>query len=126
MKLDRDIEIQPLIQRSQRLLKLSKILAKVVIDTESEEEASEPDSHRISYIFESIEKFGNTSAFCMVFSPKGKEGKITTHLLDPGVLSGEIFAISTGLLSPAKGDLYEVFVVSRLGSDNMSAYICGG
>ena len=97
MKLDRAIEIQPLIQRSQRLLRLSEILAKVVIDTESEEEASEPDSHRISYIFESIEKFGNTSAFCMVFSPKGKEGKITTHLLDPGVLSGEIFAMCSGV-----------------------------
>ena len=105
MKLDRDIEIQPLIQRSQRLLKLSKILAKVVIDTESEEEASEPDSHRISYIFESIEKFGNTSAFCMVFSPKGKEGKITTHLLDPGVLSGEIFAMCSGSILMS-GTLY--------------------
>ena len=105
MKLDRDIEIQPLIQRSKRLLRLSEILAKVVIDTESEEEASEPDSHRISYIFESIEKFGNTSAFCMVFSPKGKEGKITTHLLDPGVLSGEIFAMCSGSILMS-GTLY--------------------
>ena len=105
MKLDRAIEIQPLIQRSQRLLRLSEILAKVVIDTESEEEASEPDSHRISYIFESIEKFGNTSAFCMVFSPKGKEGKITTHLLDPGVLSGEIFAMCSGSILMS-GTLY--------------------
>jgi len=105
MKLDRDIEIQPLIQRSQRLLRLSEVLAKVVIDTESEEEASEPDSHRISYIFESIEKFGNTSAFCMVFSPKGKEGKITTHLLDPGVLSGEIFAMCSGSILMS-GTLY--------------------
>ena len=105
MKLDRAIEIQPLMQRSQRLLRLSEILAKVVIDTESEEEASEPDSHRISYIFESIEKFGNTSAFCMVFSPKGKEGKITTHLLDPGVLSGEIFAMCSGSILMS-GTLY--------------------
>ena len=105
MKLDRDIEIQPLIQRSQRLLRLSEVLAKVVIDTESEEEASEPDSHRISYIFDSIEKFGNTSAFCMVFSPKGKEGKITTHLLDPGVLSGEIFAMCSGSILMS-GTLY--------------------
>lgn len=105
MKLDRTIEIQPLIQKSQRLLRLSEILAKVVIDTESEEEASEPDSHRISYILESIEKFGNTSAFCMVFSPKGKEGKITTHLLDPGVLSGDIFAMCSGSILMS-GTLY--------------------
>ncbi len=105
MKLDRTIEIQPLFQKSQRLLRLSEILAKVVIDTESEEEESEPDSHRISYIFESIEKFGNTSAFCMVFSPKGKEGKITTHLLDPGVLSGEIFAMCSGSILMS-GTLY--------------------
>ena len=105
MKLDQNIAIQPLIQRSQRLLRLSEILAKVVIDTESEEEASEPDSHRISYIFEAIEKFGKTSAFCMVFSPKGKEGKITTHLLDPGVLSGEIFAMCSGSILMS-GTLY--------------------
>ncbi|MFL2882349.1 MAG: helicase C-terminal domain-containing protein [Candidatus Poseidoniaceae archaeon] len=105
MKLDRTIGIQPLIQKSQRLLRLSEILAKVVIDTESEEEASEPDSHRISYILESIEKFGNTSAFCMVFSPKGKEGKITTHLLDPGVLSGDIFAMCSGSILMS-GTLY--------------------
>ena len=105
MKLDRATEIQPLFQKSQRLLRLSEILAKVVIDTESEEEESEPDSHRISYIFESIEKFGNTSAFCMVFSPKGKEGKITTHLLDPGVLSGEIFAMCSGSILMS-GTLY--------------------
>ena len=105
MKLNPTIETQPLFQKSQRLLRLSEILAKVVIDTESEEEESEPDSHRISYIFESIEKFGNTSAFCMVFSPKGKEGKITTHLLDPGVLSGEIFAICSGSILMS-GTLY--------------------
>jgi len=105
MKLDTTIEVQPLFQKSQRLLRLSEILAKVVIDTESEEEESEPDSHRISYIFESIEKFGNTSAFCMVFSPKGKEGKITTHLLDPGVLSGEIFAMCSGSILMS-GTLY--------------------
>ncbi|MBD42499.1 MAG: hypothetical protein CMB09_00080 [Euryarchaeota archaeon] len=105
MKLDRTIDIQPLFQKSQRLLRLSEILARVVIDTESEEEESEPDSHRISYIFESIEKFGNTSAFCMVFSPKGKEGKITTHLLDPGVLSGEIFAMCSGSILMS-GTLY--------------------
>ena len=105
MKLDQNVAIQPLIQRSQRLLRLSEILAKVVIDTESEEEASEPDSHRISYIFEAIEKFGETSAFCMVFSPKGKEGKITTHLLDPGVLSGEIFAMCSGSILMS-GTLY--------------------
>ena len=105
MKLDRATEIQPVFQKSQRLLRLSEILAKVVIDTESEEEESEPDSHRISYIFESIEKFGSTSAFCMVFSPKGKEGKITTHLLDPGVLSGEIFAMCSGSILMS-GTLY--------------------
>ena len=54
MKLDHAVEIQPLIQKSQRMLRLSEILAKVVIDTESEEEASEPDSHRISYILSLI------------------------------------------------------------------------
>ena len=32
----------------------------------------------------------------MVFSPKGKEGKITTHLLDPGILSGPLFSRTAG------------------------------
>tara|TARA_Y100001958_G_scaffold111282_1_gene78678 strand:- start:9666 stop:10541 length:876 start_codon:yes stop_codon:yes gene_type:complete len=41
----------------------------------------------------------------MVFSPKGKEGKITTHLLDPGVLSGPLFSRTAGSILMS-GTLY--------------------
>ena len=105
MKIGQSLELRPFVDRSKRLNKLSEVLAKVVIESESEEESSEPDSHRISYIFDTIEKYGNTSALCMVFSTKGKEGKITTHLLDPGVLSGEIFSTCSGSILMS-GTLY--------------------
>ncbi|MBT4920895.1 MAG: ATP-dependent DNA helicase [Euryarchaeota archaeon] len=105
MKIGESLDLRPFVDRSKRLNKLSEVLAKVVIESESEEESSEPDSHRISYIFDTVEKYGNTSALCMVFSTKGKEGKITTHLLDPGVLSGEIFSTCSGSILMS-GTLY--------------------
>ena len=105
MKIGQSLDLRPFVDRKKRLNKLSEVLAKVVIESESEEESSEPDSHRISYIFDTIEKYGNTSALCMVFSTKGKEGKITTHLLDPGVLSGEIFSTCSGSILMS-GTLY--------------------
>ena len=75
------------------------------LEVEEDEDSSEPDAHRIAHIIESIIRFGNTSALCMVFSPKGKEGKITTHLLDPGVLSGPLFARTAGSILMS-GTLY--------------------
>ena len=96
MKLDSENDFQTKSPTNNRLEKLADTLSQVSVEVEDDEDSSEPDSHRISHIIESIFRFGNTSALCMVFSPKGKEGKITTHLLDPGILSGPLFSRTAG------------------------------
>ena len=96
MKLDSENDFQAKSPTQNRLEKLAVTLSQVSVEAEDDEDSSEPDAHRISHIIESIFRFGNTSALCMVFSPKGKEGKITTHLLDPGILSGPLFSRTAG------------------------------
>ena len=87
------------------LEKLHQTLIQVSVEVEDDEDSSEPDAHRIAHIIDSVIRFGNSSALCMVFSPKGKEGKITTHLLDPGVLSGPLFSRTAGSILMS-GTLY--------------------
>ena len=88
-----------------RLERLSQTLSQVTVEAEDDEDSNEPDAHRIGYIIDTVVNFGHTSALCMVFSPKGKEGKITTHLLDPGVLSGPLFSRTAGSILMS-GTLY--------------------
>lgn len=105
MKLDSNEDFTAKTPTQNRLERLVETLSQVSVEVEEDEDSSEPDAHRIAYILESIIRFGNTSALCMVFSPKGKEGKITTHLLDPGVLSGPLFARTAGSILMS-GTLY--------------------
>lgn len=105
MKLDSNEDSTTKTPTQNRLERLVQTLSQVSVEVEEDEDSSEPDAHRIAYIIESIIRFGNTSALCMVFSPKGKEGKITTHLLDPGVLSGPLFARTAGSILMS-GTLY--------------------
>ena len=105
MKLDSNEDFTAKTPTKNRLERLVQTLSQVSVEVEEDEDSSEPDAHRIAYIIESVIRFGNTSALCMVFSPKGKEGKITTHLLDPGVLSGPLFARTAGSILMS-GTLY--------------------
>ena len=105
MKLDSNDDFTVKSPTQNRLERLVQTLSQVSVEVEEDEDSTEPDAHRIAYIIESIIRFGNTSALCMVFSPKGKEGKITTHLLDPGVLSGPLFARTAGSILMS-GTLY--------------------
>ena len=105
MKLDSNEDFTAKTPTQNRLERLVQTLSQVSVEVEEDEDSTEPDAHRIAYILESIIRFGNTSALCMVFSPKGKEGKITTHLLDPGVLSGPLFARTAGSILMS-GTLY--------------------
>ena len=105
MKLDSNENFTAKTPTQNRLERMVQTLSQVSVEVEEDEDSSEPDAHRIAYIIESVIRFGNTSALCMVFSPKGKEGKITTHLLDPGVLSGPLFAKTAGSILMS-GTLY--------------------
>ena len=105
MKLNSNSDFAVKTPTQNRLERLAQTLSQVTVEVEDDDDSTEPDAHRIAYIIESIIRFGNTSALCMVFSPKGKEGKITTHLLDPGVLSGPLFAKTAGSILMS-GTLY--------------------
>jgi Rad3-related DNA helicase len=59
----------------------------------------------MGHILKCIEAFGETTALSLVFSSKGKEGKITSHLLDPGLVSGPVFSSINGAILMS-GTLY--------------------
>ena len=96
------------VERSHRLPRLSDVLLRVEVDLETGDDAMEPDAYRMGHILKCIETFGETTALSLVFSTKGKEGKITSHLLDPGLVSGPVFSsihgaiLMSGTLYPPK------------------------
>jgi len=95
-----DIGGQISIDRSERIKKIYQVLNRVKIEVDSEdEEVTEPDSYRLGHILECIELFAETTALSLVFSNKGREGKITSHLLDPGIVSGKLFSSAKFLIS---------------------------
>ena len=95
------------VERSHRLPRISDVLLRVEVDLETgdDEDAMEPDAHRMGHILKCIEAFGETTALSLVFSSKGKEGKITSHLLDPGLVSGPVFSSINGAILMS-GTLY--------------------
>ena len=98
------------VERSHRLPRLADVLLRVEVDLETgeDEDTMEPDAHRMGHILKCIEAFGATTALSLVFNSKGKEGKITSHLLDPGLVSGPVFSsvhgaiLMSGTLYPPK------------------------
>ncbi len=105
MRIDAKMPNSEMGNRSERLMRLADILSSVQIDTEGDEENSEPDAYRVAHILQSVIKYGNTSALCIVFSPKGREGRLTMHLLDPGLVSQSVFESSGGAILMS-GTLY--------------------
>ena len=95
------------VERSHRLPRLADVLLRVEVDLEvgEGEDAMEPDAHRMGHILKCIEEFGETTALSLVFNAKGREGKITSHLLDPGLVSGPVFSSVHGAILMS-GTLY--------------------
>lgn len=104
---DSPIDEERIVERNHRLPRLADLLLRVVIEQEAtnDDDAMEPDAHRLGHILKCIEAFGNTTAISLVFSSKGKEGKITSHLLDPGLVSGPLFSSIQGSILMS-GTLY--------------------
>ena len=65
----------------------------------------EPNAHKVAEILDCLLKFGSTPALTMIYDTKGKAGRITTHLLDPGLVSKPVFEQSAGALLMS-GTLY--------------------
>lgn len=106
-KLDQtEVQIITKVKKDERISKISQVLNRVTIEIDSDEEdAMEPDAYRLGHILDCLVKFSQSSALSLVFSNKGKEGKITSHLLDPGIVSGKLFATARGAILMS-GTLY--------------------
>ena len=82
---------------SRVLTMISRLLAVVVAEDEDlEEEANENQCTKLAEILEICVRYRNDSALALVFDEIIGEPRVTTHLLDPGVVSGPIFEQSPG------------------------------
>ncbi len=79
------------------------ILHSVEIDAEDEEEL---DAHRLANFFAVLERYEQSSALCVVFNSQANEHRVTTHLLDPGIVSQHVLdevkggILMSGTLTP--------------------------
>ncbi|MBR68843.1 MAG: hypothetical protein CMA86_04970 [Euryarchaeota archaeon] len=97
----------PAVERAVRIHQLRDILSSVDVDMEAGDDGNpmEPNAHKVSEILDCLLRFGSGTALTMVFDTKGKDGRITTHLLDPGLVSKPVFEQSAGALLMS-GTLY--------------------
>jgi DNA excision repair protein ERCC-2 len=88
-----------------------KILRDVLLDVEIKVDADDEnanidiDAHRIGHLLEDMLRFGGSTALVYVHDAKGKEGRITSHLLDPGLVSGPVLKKCAGSILMS-GTLY--------------------
>jgi len=95
------------VPRSSRIKLLRDILANVDVDVEvgDGEDPMEPDAIRFSELLRILDRFQNTNSIVLIFDGKGKDGRITSHLLDPGMVAAPIFAEAAGSILMS-GTLY--------------------
>ena len=97
----------PEIDVAVRIHQLRDVLQSVDVDMEAGDDGNpmEPNAHKVAEILDCLLKFGSTPALTMIYDTKGKDGRITTHLLDPGLVSKPVFEQSAGALLMS-GTLY--------------------
>lgn len=94
------------VERLDRLRVLRDVLAEaeVEVDPETTQEA-ESDAQRLGLVIDDLLRFADTTGHLFCFSPEGRDGRITSHLLDPGIVSGPVLASSAGAVLMS-GTLY--------------------
>ena len=92
---------------TDRLKMLRDLLFDVQIKLETEDENPnvEIDAHRIANLLDDLLRFGKSTALVFVHDTKGREGRITSHLLDPGLVSGPVLQNCAGSILMS-GTLY--------------------
>ena len=75
---------------------ISRLLSVVVEEDEDLDEEEANDCTKLAEILEICVRYRNDSALALVFDEIIGEPRVTTHLLDPGVVSGPIFEQSPG------------------------------
>lgn len=106
-QLDAPSSNHPAVDVAVRIHQLRDVLSSVDVDMEAGDDGNpmEPNAHKVAEILDCLLKFGSTPALTMVYDTKGKDGRITTHLLDPGLVSKPVFEQSAGALLMS-GTLY--------------------
>ena len=106
-QLDAPSSNHPTVDVAVRIHQLRDVLSSVDVDMEAGDDGNpmEPNAHKVAEILDCLLKFGSTPALTMVYDTKGKDGRITTHLLDPGLVSKPVFEQSAGALLMS-GTLY--------------------
>jgi DNA excision repair protein ERCC-2 len=66
------------------------------LDQEDDDEDEELDAHRVGIFLSILHEYELNPALCVVFNSQGDDHRITTHLLDPGIVSGRIFKSLVG------------------------------
>ena len=97
----------PPVDPAVRIHQLRDILSSVDVDMDAGDDGNpmEPNAHKVAEILDCLIRFGSSSALTMVYDTKGKDGRITTHLLDPGLVAQPVFSQSAGAILMS-GTLY--------------------
>lgn len=78
---------------------IASVLSEVQVELDSDDEEKETASERLSELFSILHRFGNNAALAFVYSHgKGDRPRVTSHLLDPGLVSGPVFEECAGAL----------------------------
>jgi len=87
--------------------KLLKTLWDVKVDPSDDDDDERQNAcERLASVLENLVRFENDAAICVAFRHKGDSSHISTHLLDPAVISGPIFdevqgaILMSGTLTP--------------------------
>ena len=82
------------------LNQISETLASIEVELDPDlDEGKETASERLSELFSLIDRLGGNRALAFIFSHgKGDAPRLTTHLLDPGIVSGPVFEQAAGAL----------------------------
>ena len=95
-----------------RLRRLAEVLQGVEIARDADE-IQDLAAHRLGSIIAAVEQFGHTTALALVFEDNSANGVITSHLLDPSLVSGPIFSKVAGSILMS-GTLYPPELYSRI------------
>jgi DNA excision repair protein ERCC-2 len=70
-----------------------------LVQVDPDDDDDEMATDRLATVLSILDKYAQSPAMCVVLTSRGDENRITTHLLDPGIVSSEVFqAIQGGVL----------------------------
>ncbi len=67
-----------------------------LVQVDPDEDEDELATDRLASVLSILDRYAQSSAMCVVLNSRGDENRISTHLLDPSIVSGEVFASVRG------------------------------